>query len=356
MKRLIRNPATFDLVDLYSAISRHEGYRIDVPADVESFQKVLSVSLKAAFRNPNIIHGKRVEAMFAHVLGALSGSRMIKQEDGGAAFANFDDIAIPDYRVATKDGRLLLIEVKNFHMKGFRQRFTLQRSYVSRLLNYAELNRAELKIAIYFSRVNKWVLLSPEAFFIDGRRVWIDFVHAIARNEMGSVGDRTIATLPPLTLEFFADIDQGGALISENGTAAATITAIEISCAGTKIQDETEQRIAFYLMRYGNWTATTPAKVVGGRLVSWSFVCGPRSDEGDEEDEQPFRMLGDLSSMISNAFRELTVSDDSGVVALDVKYDPHIFHLDIPSDYRGKAFPLWQFIMKPNFDFAGLTD
>jgi len=126
LKRLIRKPETFDLVDLYSAVSRNEDYKINVPSDSEAFQKVLSASLKAAFAKPNLIHGKRVEAMFAHVLGALGESHMIKQEDNGEVFSETEGIEIPDYRVATKDGRLLLVEVKNFHMKSFHQRFTLK--------------------------------------------------------------------------------------------------------------------------------------------------------------------------------------------------------------------------------------
>jgi len=221
-------------------------------------------------------------------------------------------------------------------------------------VTYAELNRAELKVAIYFSRVNKWVLLSPDAFFVEGRNAWIDFAHAIARNEMGSVGDRTIATLPPLKLDCFADIEKGGAPIGENGIVAATIGAIHVSCGGKLITDETEQRIAFYLLRYGSWSAKTPANVVGRRLISWSIVCDPDSNE--DFVDQPFQMIGELSSMVSNAFRELTVSDDHGVIALDVKYDPRFFKLDIPSGYRGNALPLWQFILQPNFEFEGIQD
>lgn len=254
----------------------------------------------------------------------------------------------------TKDGRRLLVEVKNFHMKDFTSRFKRPRGYLRKLEEYAKLNAAELKVAIYFSRVNIWTLLSPEAFFVEGRHIWIDFAYAMARNEMALLGDRMIKTRPPLTLEFTGDDAEGGARIGEDGRVVATIRAVAMRCAGREIVDPQEQRIAFYLMRFGRWVMETPAKVIAGRLVSWSFTCVPEDGDG-EENAQEFRSLGTLSSMVSNAFREFTVDDETGIIALDVKHDPDMFSLEIPEGYQGTALPLWQIELRPNFDFeAGL--
>lgn len=348
MKRLPRAPEKFDALELYSAISREQGYKIGVGDDLESFQQRIGAALKATLQNPNILHGKRVEAMFAYVLGALGRCKYVKQEDGGAVFASTEEFEIPDYRVVTNEGELLLIEVKNFHMKELDSRFLLQRSYLRKLSAYAEMNRARLKVAIYLSRVNKWILLSPESFLEDGRRVYIDLPHGMARNEMTTLGDRTIATLPPLSIEFSGDPDDERAIVQPDGTAVFTIRQVQMKCAGKIITREEEQRIAFYLIRYGRWSKNeAPATLVDGRLKSFAFVSAP-----DEEpmDGQPFHMLGDLSSMISSAFRELTEGDD-GVSSLDVKYDPTFFELRIPEGYKGDALPLWQFVIQPNPDF-----
>jgi len=353
MKRLPNNPGKFDLVELFTAVSRQQGYRIDVPSDVEAFKSGLDASLAEALGDAKLLHGKRVEAMFGHVAGALGHCRLIKQEDGGAVFADpgVEDLAVPDWGIVTKDGQRLLVEVKNFHMKDFTSRFKRPHAYLRKLEEYARLNAAELKIAIYFSRVNVWTLLSPGAFFVEGRHVWIDFAYAMVRNEMALLGDRTISTKPPLELEFTGDNASGGARIEEDGTVVATIRAVVMRCAGREIVDPQEQRIAFYLMRFGRWVMETPAKVIDGRLVSWSFTCVPE-DGGEEENAQVFRSFGTLSSMVSNAFREFTVGDDSGVIALDVKYDPDMFSLDIPEGYRGEALPLWQFKLRPNFHLS----
>src|SRR5690606_36270870 len=115
--------------------------------------------------------------------------------------------------VVTNEGELLLIEVKNFHMKELGSRFSMPRSYLRKLTAYAEMNHAHLKVAIYLSRINKWILLSPESFFEDGRRVYIDLPYGMARNELSMLGDRTIATLPPLSIEFTGDPDDERAVV-----------------------------------------------------------------------------------------------------------------------------------------------
>jgi Holliday junction resolvase len=347
MKRLSRQAEKFDALELYSAVSRKQGYKIGVVRDLQDFHSRIGVSLKASLDNPAILYGKRVEAMFAHVLGALGSCSLIKQEDAGTIFADSADIRIPDYRIVTEAGDIILIEVKNFHMKSLDSRLYLQRSYLKKLRAYADMNGASLKIAVYFSRINKWVLLSPEAFVDAGRRVYIDLSFAMAKNELALLGDRMIATLPPLSIEFLGDPHDERAIVKEDGSAVFTIRELSMKCGGNTIVAEIEKNIAFYLMRYGSWKeAEMPARIVNGRLVAFEVVFAP----DEPVDEQPFQILGHLSSMISNAFRELT-SGDTGVVSLDVKHDPMSFQVDIPKKYRGSAMPLWQFVIQPNSNF-----
>lgn len=347
MKRLNRDPSRFDLLELYTSLSREQGYRIDTPTDLDKFHSKLQSSLKATLSNPALLHGKRVEAMFAHVIGALGMCKHIKQEDGGAMFAEDDDYEVPDYRVVTSSGELLLIEVKNFHMRSLGAPYTLKRAYLKKLQAYADVNRAQLKIALYFSRINKWALLSPDAFFVDSRTAYIDLVHAFARNEFASLGDRMIATLPPLTLQLVGDTDEKAAIVAADGTVAFTIRDVRMYCAGNEITNKHEQDIAFRLMRYGKWSETeTPAEIVNGRLVSVSFISRPEP----ASENQQFEIVGDLSSMVSTAFRELTADNGAGVFALDVGQDPQAFSIRIPKNYKGEALPLWQFAIEPNFN------
>lgn len=348
MKRQIRNPQKFDTLELYSALARDQGYRIDVQGDIDAFHQKIGDSLKASLDNPSLLHGKRVEAMFAHVAGAMGRCKYIKQEDGGTAFATSDDFIAPDYRIVTIADELFLVEVKNFHMKHFSSRYRIKRPYLKKLEAYAKINRADLKIAIYFSTVNQWSLLSPESFMEENGELWIDLAHAMARSEMSVIGDRKIGTLPLLRFEMLCEQDQDKPPVSEDGIAEISIRETHMYCADQRLEGAQEKDVALYLMRYGDWDVTQGAvEVSDGTLSKVSFLSTPREANNDQE----FEIVGSLSSMVCNAFRELTISDDTGIVSLDVKYDPSFFRLKIPEKYKGKGLPIWQFIIQPNRKF-----
>ena len=83
LKRLNRNPEKFEPLELYDAIGRNLGYKLNVAQNRADFIKRIDESIKAASENSALIHGKRVEAMFAHVAGGLGQCAFIKQEDAG---------------------------------------------------------------------------------------------------------------------------------------------------------------------------------------------------------------------------------------------------------------------------------
>jgi Holliday junction resolvase len=254
MKRQHRNPEKFDTLELYTALSRQQNYRIDVPSDLKAFTDRIGVSLKGALEDPKLLYGKRTEAMFAHVLGALGGCKHIKQEDAGVSFSKNDDLVAPDYRIVTNEGVVLLVEVKNFHMRNLSDVFKIRRPYLKKLTAYAEMNKVSLKFAIYFSAINQWLLLSPESFLEGKQGLFIDLPHAMARNEMSLVGDVKIATSAPLRIEFFGDPSDEKANVADDDTAVFTIRDVQMSYAGKPIIEKEERRIAFYLMRYGTWS------------------------------------------------------------------------------------------------------
>ena len=345
------DPEKFDPLELYAKVSSAQGYKIGIDGDVDDFVERVAKSLKSALESPTMIHGKRTEAMFAHVAGGLGRCDLIKQEDSGASFVSPDAVAISDYRIVTKAGDSILVEVKNFRMDSFNRFYTMQKQYLAKLQRYADMNKVPLKFAIYFSGVNQWMLLSPSSFIDAGRTVQIDFAHAIARNEMAMLGDRMICTIPPLTMTFEGDIEDERSKVDTDGNALFTIRQIRMTCGGNPIDNDVEQRIAFYLMRHGSWGSDgVPAVVVDGKLKSFQFSFDP-VEEGEPSD-QSFRSVGTMSSMVSSAFQEMTV-EENGVVSMDVGHDPSVFQLQIPEKYKGRSLPLWQFVLQPNMDFEG---
>ena len=350
MKRKKRNPEKFDPVELFTAIGRDCGYTITAASDIDDFVERVGRSLKSSQTNQNLLHGKRTEALFAHVAGALGRCRLIKQEDSGNIFVDGDDIEIPDYRLILNDGSSYLVEVKNFHSYDFKAEFTLRRDYLDKLVAYAALNGIPLRVAVYFSNPNVWALLPKEAFLLRGGKYRIDFIHALARNDMAMLGDRTIATMPDLRIEFRGDPAECSVPDPE-GKAPFTIRQIRMFCRDEEVTDERGKEIAFYLMRYGEWVETEDnALIEEGKLVGLRFIFAPR----EPVDGQGFQIVGTLSAMVSSAYREMTMRE-SAVVSIDVKHDPDMFSIRIPEGYKAKSLPLWQFILQPNYEMKSAT-
>lgn len=347
MKRVKRNPAKFDAIELYTSVGRDRGYKLNVEGDIESFLDTMKHSLQASQTNPLLLHGKRAEALFAHVAGALGQCKFIKQEDAGDIFTAGGNIIAPDYKIVLADGTAFLVEVKNFYLKSFDKEFTIPAKTMEGLEQYAELNGLPLKIAIYFSNLNNWVLLSKAAFKRDGKHFSISFARAMAVNEMATLGDRTIATLPRLSVEF-RTTPELAMKPDANSEVVFTIKSIRFECGHTEVLGDDAREIAFYLMRYGRWPCGEQIPLFDGdKVIALQFVFEPE----EVHPEQGFETIGWLSQMVSSAYRELTV-DESGVIALDVRHDPEMFTLHIPQGFKSETLPLWQFVLQPNPKFG----
>jgi len=350
MKRIERNPEKFDALDLFTSLGRTRGYTIGHAASIDEFIKAIAGSLKASQENPIVLHGKRVEAMFAHVAGALGKCTIIKTEDSGDVFIDGENVQVPDYRLTLKAGGQLLVEVKNCHIDSFRKPFGIRTEYFDKLERYAELNSVPLKIAVYFSPLNCWCLLSRRAFVKRGKNLKTTIQNAFAKNEMATLGDLMIATLPELTLELMANPGDAEP-IDADGTARITFQTSRLFCAGNELTTPLEQKIAFHFMRYGRWPDRSEAIVQNGKLLGISILAQPE----EESPDQPFSVVGQFSSMASAAYSEYTVSDRQ-LIALDAPIDPDAFSLNIPEDYDSETLPLWRFSMQPNWNFGEGND
>ncbi|UVK40575.1 hypothetical protein LHFGNBLO_002057 [Mesorhizobium sp. AR10] len=345
MKRKKRDPEKFDPVELFTAIGRDRGYKINADGDIDDFLGRVGRSLKASQTNLILLHGKRVEALFAHAAGALGKCRMIKQEDCGSLFIDGDEVEIPDYRMILKDGTSYLIEVKNFHMKDFKSEFKIPKKSIRKLEAYAGINGLPLRIAAYFSNPGVWVLLPSAAFRETKNHFVIGFADAMARNEMATLGDRTIATLPDLRIEFHGDPDECF-VPDDSGQVRFTTRRIKIYCRNQEVADGDGKEIAFYLMRHGNWPEQyAHAMMDEGKVVGVRFGFSPRSPVEDQD----LQIIGALSTMVSSAYGEMTVGESS-ILALDVQDDPDVFSLRIPEGFKDQALPLWQFTLQPNYN------
>ena len=118
-------------------------------------------------------------------------------------------------------------------------------------------------------------------------------------------------------------------------------------CAGNEIHEEEEKNIALYLIQFGTWIEKESEAIVDdGKLLGMKLVYSPESQE-----EPNFAIVGNLSTMISNGFREHTVQNGD-VVALKLGLNPSVFKVLIPHDYKGQQLPLWRFVIESSPEFG----
>ncbi len=288
--------------------------------------------------NDILIHGKRVEAMFAFVAMSLGRCSLIREEDAGDVYA-VEEVQPPDYRIALRDGGEILVEVKNFHQRS--KPFSLKTEYVARLAAYGVLAQRPVKLAIYWSRWRIWTMVPLGALVTHGSKASIWLPAALMANEMSMLGDHMLATRPPLVIRLCSDPAKPRTI----GTGGRfTIGKVELYCGGKLVTEPFEQQLVVHFMLFGRWTLTFPVEVKDNQLMWMDCVAEP---EGEWE-EQGFAMLGDASSMTSAQFDSRTVSMKGTIERLRPLADPSKFGIEIPSDYSGTDVPLWRFTLRPN--------
>ncbi|MBR8382576.1 hypothetical protein KDX26_09285 [Burkholderia cenocepacia] len=132
MHRIQRDPERFGPLELADCIGTARNIDLAQVGNAISFPDLLG----AAQADERLLHGKRVENMFEYVVASLGKALVIKREDAGEITSLDPLIQPPDYRVVLKDGSEYLVEVKNCHIHGFDQAFSVSKKYLDRLLAY----------------------------------------------------------------------------------------------------------------------------------------------------------------------------------------------------------------------------
>jgi hypothetical protein len=342
VKRIDRDPETFEVIDLFEAISRKRHLKLNDPDSQAAFLGHLAQAFGSSQSNPIIVHGRRIESMFEYVAASLGKCVLIKREDSGDICSSDPGILPPDFRLVLDGGKEVLVEVKNCHKADPTSRYKLKEAYLRSLEAYAKVFGRELWMAVFWSRWKKWTLVSPHEFRQAGQGTSISFLEAFPRNQMAMLGDMMIATTPPLAFRVIAD-PQKPRTLDESGHVTMTIGAVELYCNGQRIDDHLEQQLAFYFMLHSDWVGGEPrVEIVDNNLVYVEYSAEPRQPNPD----QGFQFLGYLSDMISRHYSDLTASEGD-VVRLSPATGPGTLGVLIPPRYQGKQLPLWRFTVAP---------
>ncbi|MBI3582780.1 MAG: hypothetical protein HY096_02375 [Nitrospinae bacterium] len=302
MKRHFTDEKQFILLRMLDDFARSKGLSINNEKTFYKFMEHLSKTVKKHRDKPTLVHGFRIESMFAHMAASMGECNIITEEDSGSFFSLNDNIRRPDFRVLTRGGEQYFIEVKNFHKEDPLEPYKIKKDYLSTLKEYAEQFDTPLKVAIYWSRWKLWALVDSRYFNKDNSDFNITLFDAMKRNEMALLGDRMIGTFPPLSFRIYAD-SQKPRTVDENCQVHFTIGNAVICAGGKEITDELEKKLAWVFMLYGGWDKVNqPAKTVNGFLDYTEFSVEP--EEWDRN--QGFAILDFLSKMISSHYNYLT--------------------------------------------------
>jgi len=259
-------------------------------------------------------------------------------------FTMDDGTRRPDFRVVTLQGTQFFVEVKNCHYKDPSKAYRIKSAYVTGLQKYSDCMGVPLKFAVYWSRWNIWTLLDASLISSCGRDLAIKMTQAVKLNDMASLGDCMVGTAPPLTVRLYADPTKPRRLQPDD-TAPFTISRIEFYAGGERIEDSFEERLAWFFILYGDWGEIgSPAEIVNGDVEYIEFQHGPSEEE---DNSQPFSIVGSLSSMISRQYGDSTVVGGN-VALLTPPSGPDQLGVLIPEDYKGAVLKLWRFTVRPS--------
>jgi hypothetical protein len=329
----------FDILGLYSKFAREHQISLFNPDASEKFISHTRGAIEQALKDRALLHGQRVQNMFEAMVVSLNHFELLKIEDAGRLHTRVARRP-PDFRIVLKDGSRWLVEVKNVYLEdiGRQRKRLMSGEYLRSLQRYASAVGCQLKVAIYWARWGVWTLVAPERLQ-DGGGLTVGMREAICLDEMSALGDMMLGTTPPLRLRFFTDKAEPS-VISENRSVRFKIGSVQLFCGDAEIVDPGEQRIAWMLMQFGEWTCEEEPKAIlsGNQLEAIEYEWQPR----ERVNNQPFEMIGRLSRMFSRYYALHTLNG-SELKHIEAKFAPDWLGPLTSREYKGIALPLWRF-------------
>lgn len=334
-----------NIQSLVTAAARESGFEIGNEASSQRVLDTVSEALKRYTDKPITFYGHRVEAMFQFVAASLGQIRTMVQEDAGSVLSIEEQIRPPDYRILLKDDTAFFVEVKNCNTVRLDKGIAFKREYADSLHRYAAMFGQEVKVAVYWSRMSLWTLVSLSKFEAIGDKVVLTMEQAFKRNEMALLGDVHIGTTAPLVMRLSTDPSKPRQ-INPDGETEFTIGDVSFYAAGQHITDPFESKLCYFLMMFGKWLAEGPEYIVNNNeVIAVEMRCSPVESVPD----QGFDLMGASSSMIARHFDCLSASG-STVNRLSPTCDPSKLGFHIPRDFKGQQLKLWQCLLSPNYN------
>lgn len=338
MKKQNRDPERFDTLELFSALSLKHHYNVNDPLALTAFISRIKKSLEGSVKNKTLTYGKRTEALFAYVAGALGEVQFLKQEDSGELFFEGEDIQPPDYRLILNNQEKFLVEVKNCHNKSPEQKFKLKKDYVKKLQKYGDINGLPLKIAIYFSVWKMWCLVPLDIFKEKDDGYLIDYKTAGIHSQMDMLGDAFIFMHKThIELHLYTNDPKSVIHIAKTkGEIAWDIESFQIFSDGVEIVNKKEKIVSFYLLTHGKWKGTLMEEMIENNIAVGLKITY-LSNFGTVNNCGPY------SRIISSVFNQFTTDKNGDISNLGLDIDPILFSIFAPKNYESEILPILRF-------------
>jgi hypothetical protein len=361
MKKLERSDAGIDYVKALARHAEKRGIREYSDEVIREFGDELQRSLGASTQSNSRIAGLRAEALFGAVVASIAGVSLLKTEDDGDVFYVGDDIAVPDYRIVTRGGSQLLVEVKTVDSDPDTARLSLSDAYVQRLRRYASHMSAELRFAVFWERVGWWTLNRLDAFAPGepGMRQWrLDFSKAFTTNEMIVLGDYAVSTWGPLCIRVLFDPQNSDPMApGQLGKFRRAIANMQV-LSRDKVLEPTSAKLGWKLIWFGRWQELEPEYHFDSTHLAWvDFPFVPQEWDSPDFDRSNAGQVGFVSEMISRAYlsqasRTVHTSSKHGAV------EPGYMSSLVPENWFtvDRDLPLVVLQIEPNFDYKESSD
>lgn len=265
----------------------------------------LREGIAAAARNPALLHGLRVQNMFAAMLPSLGEVTLLKQEDTGPPIFSNRTMTPPDFRVILNSGVQYLIEVKSHYTKLNlpTKSFQLRRKDFEAYKDYSSMVGSQLLIAVYWGALGLWSLVDPDSFALTKHKARLDFGTAMKRNRMSELGDRWLWMDYPLSFVLKA---QDGTVEQQNRKVSFVVDSVDYYCAGRKLRTDSDRRLANFLMFWGKWELNSQEpNDPDSEFKGVEYVFEPEI----KPESSSYAGIGTWSEMLSRQFTYQTARD-----------------------------------------------
>ncbi|SFU07348.1 hypothetical protein SAMN05660657_05378 [Geodermatophilus amargosae] len=343
LRKLKRSPAKLDGLELFRQLDDGGQTPLRDPARLDAVLQQVGEGVQEALAAPSTVHGWRAQALFASLVVALDGCELLMTLDSGEVFVDGDDVKLPDYLLVLRDGRRLLVEVKNVAPTKPTGPVTMSAAEMNGLRRFRGLHGGEVHVACLFSTLGQWALVPADAFGRDERgRYVLGLEAALMANRLSeTLGDVMVGLVPPLRLDLIADPSKPRH-VAADGEAQFELGEVQLWAGGQQMVEEDESRLAMFLLRFGSWPAQQEADLDGDLLRKMSLVCAPE----EPTPGQGFEIIGNLSSMFARWF-EAATRDGDELLGLQVPVDPGVLRDLLPAEFSSPRLPLWRFRLVP---------